>query len=267
MPVRDLVGLYQSRVQSSPLSSENTKQKHTHPSDTPSVDGLPGPSLSRTSQVYTPVGSSSQSSFSLTASETLYDHVTTDTHDTLNQTSADVTDEFNDYHKNFGRRMGHSGSLIAKPTTSRRDDAMEMKKLLPPEETWNGKDLIFSEAQSFGLESIDSTHTSSSLSHAPVPATAVFSRAAAPLSFPKLDARLSAIPPPSFRLSSNKDGKPTMFPPLQLLSASGQTLADLEQNAQVPHWWQNRNTIIGALASLALSITVGCILSPRRYFI
>lgn len=97
--------------------------------------------------------------------------------------------------------------------------------------------------------------------HQPVPAAAIFSRTAASLSFPELDDALAAIPAPSFpaysKINPTQPGKtPPMFPPMQLLAASGKTLEDLETNTQVPHWWQSRNKISGALVSLALSITV-----------
>ncbi|KAI0348576.1 hypothetical protein BDW22DRAFT_1319309 [Trametopsis cervina] len=96
-------------------------------------------------------------------------------------------------------------------------------------------------------------------SHQPVAASVVFSRGAAALSFPELDRYLSNIPAPSFpiftKLYANKDRPPAMFPPMQFLAASGQSLEDLEHNAQIPHWWQNRNKIFGFLVSTALSVT------------
>ena len=48
-----------------------------------------------------------------------------------------------------------------------------------------------------------------------------------------------------------------MFPPMQLFAATGRTLDDLEKNNLISRWWQGPNTVFGALASLALSITVG----------
>ncbi|EKM61097.1 uncharacterized protein PHACADRAFT_82700 [Phanerochaete carnosa HHB-10118-sp] len=92
-------------------------------------------------------------------------------------------------------------------------------------------------------------------SHNPIPATTVFARNAAPLSFPQLDAHLAAIPPSSFHSQASKDGKASMFPPLQLLAATKKTLEDLETNSQILPWYGNRNKIFGALTSLTLSIT------------
>lgn len=266
MPVRDLIGLYESGAHGPASPAETPQRKQTIPDDPLAPDGLPGPSLSRTSQVYTGVGSFVQSTSSLTHSTTLYDSTTTDTHETHDEITADVTDEFDDYHKNTKLRVGPLDSLIAKRTGSRQADAIEMKRLLPRKGTWNSADPTLSNAPSRWAEDIDSSGVPElPSSHNPVPATTIFARDAAPLSFPELDAHLSALSPPSFHSGRGKDGKPHMFPPVQLLAASGQTLDDLEKNTRVPHWWQNRNKIVGALASLALSITVGYLSLLCRY--
>ncbi|KAI0094840.1 hypothetical protein BDY19DRAFT_879427 [Irpex rosettiformis] len=46
-----------------------------------------------------------------------------------------------------------------------------------------------------------------------------------------------------------------MFPPMHLLALSGKSLEDLEHNSQIRRWYQNRNTILGFLVSLVLSVT------------
>ncbi|KAI0695179.1 hypothetical protein BC835DRAFT_1273773 [Cytidiella melzeri] len=102
-------------------------------------------------------------------------------------------------------------------------------------------------------------------SHIPVAASLIFSRGAAPLSFPDLDKYLSSIPAPSFptftKLHVNQGKPPIMFPPMQLLASSGESLDDLEHNSRIPHWWQNRGKIFGALSGLALSITGSSVLT------
>lgn len=95
-------------------------------------------------------------------------------------------------------------------------------------------------------------------SHIPVAASTVFSRDAACLSLPDLDEYISSLPAPSLPTPArgSKGSPVTIFPPLDRLEASGKTLDDLEHNAQIPHWWQNRNKYFGSLVSLSLSITV-----------
>lgn len=102
---------------------------------------------------------------------------------------------------------------------------------------------------------------SQTATHQPIAAATIFSRSTAPLSFPELDRYLSGLPAPSFpaysRLYLTHQGEPpAMFPPMQLLAASGESLNDLENNSKVPQWWQSRNRIFGTITSLVLSITV-----------
>lgn len=103
-------------------------------------------------------------------------------------------------------------------------------------------------------------YRSLSTAHKPVAATVVFSRNAAPLYLPHLDEQLAVLPAPSFpkfsSISAINGRNDHMFPPLQHLAALGTTLDDLEHNAQLPHWWRSRNKIVGALVSLAVSVTV-----------
>ena len=49
---------------------------------------------------------------------------------------------------------------------------------------------------------------------------------------------------------------PAMFPPMDLLAASGRSIVDLETVSTLPPWYKNERGIIGALSSLALGITV-----------
>lgn len=107
----------------------------------------------------------------------------------------------------------------------------------------------------------DSMKFPESPSHEPVAASVIFSRGAAPLFFPELDRHLSGIAAPSFaaftaKLDASRGNTPSMFPPMQLLAASGHTLEDLEHNSQIPQWWKNRNKISGFLVSALLSVTV-----------
>ena len=94
--------------------------------------------------------------------------------------------------------------------------------------------------------------------HKPIPATTVFSRSAAPLALPDLDNYIASLPGPSFPSfpEAKQSSSSGFFPPLDRLEASGKTLDDLEHNAQVPHWWQNRNKLFGAFTTLSLAITV-----------
>ena len=88
--------------------------------------------------------------------------------------------------------------------------------------------------------------------HTPVPATVVFSRRAAPLYLPKLDKYLSSIPPPEFRDIPQSQ---SMFSPMDKLAKAGKSLDNLETNTR-PYTWRNRNTVLGAIVSMVLGITV-----------
>lgn len=110
-------------------------------------------------------------------------------------------------------------------------------------------------------------------SHKPVPAKTLFSRTAAPLYLPKLDEHLSGIAAPCFsdfpQAQPPRSGKGkgkgkaasallghNMFPPLDMLSASGISIDDLEHNAARPPAWKDRNTIFGVIVSAFLGVTV-----------
>ncbi|KAI0082304.1 hypothetical protein K474DRAFT_1655685 [Panus rudis PR-1116 ss-1] len=99
--------------------------------------------------------------------------------------------------------------------------------------------------------------------HEPVPVSVIFARNAAPLYLPDLDERIEKLPPPVLPapssdkgLSRNGKGKgSTMFPPMDVLAASGKTVEDLEHNAQIAPGWRNRNTIFGILINAILGFT------------
>ncbi|KZT30532.1 hypothetical protein NEOLEDRAFT_1053472 [Neolentinus lepideus HHB14362 ss-1] len=97
-------------------------------------------------------------------------------------------------------------------------------------------------------------------SHSPVPASTVFARKAPPLYLPELDHYLSALPKPSFTPIPSAPGKgkgkeSPMFPPMDLLAASGKSLEDLEHNSQVPSVWKNRSRILSTLVNWVLALT------------
>lgn len=251
MPVRDLVGHYETRSsasQSHPQSAISAKRTGKQPqrNDTLPVDGLPPPSVSSAS--YTRIGYTYPPSELSSDLDTLYD-ATSDTHDTHDEPTKDIVDELDELPKSRSHKLA---SLMKTHGSAIDEDAFEMKKLLPRRDTQDTLKGILEAEPTLELDSEPSLP-----SHNPIPATTVFARNAAPLSFPELDAHLAAIPPPAFHTQASKDGKATMFPPLQLLAASKKTLEDLEDNNQIPSWYANRNKISGALASLALSITVG----------
>lgn len=100
--------------------------------------------------------------------------------------------------------------------------------------------------------------------HTPIAAKTIFSRGAAPLSLPALDNYLSQAPQPNFTPfpttqspgSKGKPPQPSVFPPLDLLQAPKKTLNDLENNATVPSWFQDRGAIFSSLLSVSLGIMV-----------
>lgn len=92
-------------------------------------------------------------------------------------------------------------------------------------------------------------------SHNPIPATQVFARNTLPLHLPKLDAYLASLPKPPF--SGEKTyPKPRMFPPMDKLANSNQSLEDMEMNSKIPPFWRNRKTLLGAAVSLFMGLTV-----------
>ncbi|KAJ3883366.1 hypothetical protein F5051DRAFT_391948 [Lentinula edodes] len=103
--------------------------------------------------------------------------------------------------------------------------------------------------------SISSTSTLvGSSSHNPVPATQVFARNALPLHLPKLDAYLASLPKPPFS-GEKTSSKPRMFPPMDKLANSNQSLEDMEMNSKIPPFWRNRKTLLGAAVSLFMGLT------------
>ncbi|KAJ3799908.1 hypothetical protein GGU11DRAFT_775291 [Lentinula aff. detonsa] len=91
-------------------------------------------------------------------------------------------------------------------------------------------------------------------SHNPIPATQVFARNAPPLYLPKLDAYLSSLPKPSFA-GEKTSSKPRMFPPMDRLEKSKQSLEDMEMNSQIPPFWRNRKTLLGSAVNLVIGLT------------
>lgn len=153
------------------------------------------------------------------------------------------------------------------------DDELEMKPLAASSATGNAQRHAAEPAhRAWDAQASDVTSTSTAVQtrrysvssqapllapatdHTPVAASAIFAREAAPLALPALDAYISTLPAPSF--PSFDASKHTMFPPLDRLEASGKSLDDLEHNATIPHWWQNRSKYFGSLSSISLSITV-----------
>ncbi|KAJ7706220.1 hypothetical protein B0H17DRAFT_919193 [Mycena rosella] len=89
--------------------------------------------------------------------------------------------------------------------------------------------------------------------HTPIAATVVFARNAPPLSLPMLDAYLSKLSPPSFTEAKGKE--PAMFPPMDKLAKSGDTIENLEANFKPAPWYRNRNTLLGSLISTIIGTT------------
>ena len=90
--------------------------------------------------------------------------------------------------------------------------------------------------------------------HVPISAHTVFSRNAAPLSLPQLDNYISALPPPPFSPSGSTNK--AMFTPFNRLAATGRSIESLETNFNAPPIWRNCNSILHALVSLVLGLTV-----------
>jgi len=97
-----------------------------------------------------------------------------------------------------------------------------------------------------------------SADHAPISATTVFSRCAAPLSLPQLDKYISSLPLPAFSLSSRTkaDTKRRKFVPLDRLDMTGRTIESLETNYKRKPAWRNPSSILAGLVSIVLGITV-----------
>ncbi|KAF5390251.1 hypothetical protein D9757_002979 [Collybiopsis confluens] len=91
-------------------------------------------------------------------------------------------------------------------------------------------------------------------SHNPVPATQVFDRKAAPLYLPNLDAFLASLPKNPFTAEKHTL-KPRMFPPMDRLAKSHQSLEDMEMNSHIPPFWRNRKTLLGSAVGLVIGLT------------
>ena len=195
--------------------------------------------------------------------------------DSPRQSTIPAHDSSHLYERNRTPPRERSNSRHAKPR--QRPDEHEMQVLSPrdtPNSTWTRTERTltnFAMDDEMDISSYDDSGFASTATlvqrgrrerlastHKPIPATTVFSRSAAPLALPDLDHYIASLPGPSF--SSFPEAKHAssggMFPPLDRLEASGKTLDDLEHNAQVPHWWQNRNKLFGAFTTLSLAITV-----------
>lgn len=244
MAVKDIVSRYESARAGPSFPRQPATRGFRPPTDPPrgsrATPTPPPPSSTASSTLYvTP--SQPPSSENDAASDTLFD-ATMDTHDTP-QPTTDVTDDYFDTEKvnntiPFFKRRIEDGC-----------DEYEMRNLLTKEK---GTAKRFDGDQAIArVPELPSLPT-----HKPIAASTVFSRGAPPLSFPSLDSYLSSMRPPSFPTSSHPHDSPGLFPPMELLAKSGRTLEDLEKNSQVASWWHNRNTLVGAISSIALSFTV-----------
>lgn len=83
----------------------------------------------------------------------------------------------------------------------------------------------------------------------PVGATTLFSKNAAPLSLPELDAYIESLPLPTFSTPTegSRSSSTSRFPPFELLQ--NRSLADLKSNRTEPAVWSDRNTIFGVVSS------------------
>ncbi|KAJ4486079.1 hypothetical protein J3R30DRAFT_3443672 [Lentinula aciculospora] len=98
--------------------------------------------------------------------------------------------------------------------------------------------------------------TSTLVSHNPIPATRLFARNAPPLYLPKLDTYLASLPKPPFPgAETSSSSKARMFPPMDKLAKSSQSLEDMEMNSQIPPFWRNRKTLLGSAVSLVIGLT------------
>ena len=105
---------------------------------------------------------------------------------------------------------------------------------------------------------------SPSIPHVPVAAKTVFSRGSAPLSLPALDNYLSSIPAPTFSSfptghplsTQDKPAEGGLSPPMDLLSATGHTIEELEKNSVVRPWWRNRGIFFNAFMNVMIGLMV-----------
>ena len=98
----------------------------------------------------------------------------------------------------------------------------------------------------------------SSVPHVPIAAKTVFSRGSAPLSLPSLDNYLSSFPAPTFSSfpSHGKQSEETLFPPMDILAATGRTIEELEKNSVIRSWWRDRGSISSSLVNAMIGIMV-----------
>jgi hypothetical protein len=98
------------------------------------------------------------------------------------------------------------------------------------------------------------------VTHLPIPLTTIFARDAAPLYLPKLDDVISLLPKRSFTLPHRKVSSKynQIFPPMDLLAASGQSLEDLENNSKIAPGWRNRTSILSGLVDVIVGVAVRC---------
>lgn len=93
--------------------------------------------------------------------------------------------------------------------------------------------------------------------NAPVPATTLFARKAAPLYLPHLDDHLSRLPRPHFvQTHPQGQSKVSMFRPMEQLEKFGKSLDDLEVNSTAAPFWRNRKTILGSAINAIIGILV-----------
>jgi hypothetical protein len=289
MAVKDLISLYDplpsnvaeantrrlSRTEAYPLSNLNASAQPSH------FDGPP-PTPARFIKHYNqrnqPPSVRDKNSASPVATPSLLTTSDTPFHDTANdntdssQITLDVTEEAHVYLKKSTPTSSSSSAaeqhLLVSDGREIRQDSEEHQYLL-------SKDLhryppdARSASRLLHKASLASTSTAvhqyrNRSTHTPVPAVTLFARKAAPLYLPKLDDYLSSLEAPKFALLEGK-GKgrapePLMFPPMDRLAASGRTIEELEENSLLPSWG-NRGTILGAIASMILGLTVGLVSS------
>ncbi len=257
MTVKDLAALYDSRGPDTPIYSDTDQ---TSPSAARRAKFLAHPLLRHNAsqpQSYTHVDSLGDHSQQEALNTN--DNLTTDTPDPIPQYTSSANGtvaEIETLEKGTCRThdFGRSSWTIESETVV-DGDHHEMKVL-------SSRGTTITEALPIISPSSTITNNPTLLHHhlgphSPIAASVVFSRNASPLSFPDLDKNIASLPAPSFPSSVLSAGQDTsIFPPMELLAASGKSLEDLENNSQIPHWWQSRNTLFGAMVSIALSITV-----------
>ncbi|KAJ7596992.1 hypothetical protein C8J56DRAFT_918855 [Mycena floridula] len=90
--------------------------------------------------------------------------------------------------------------------------------------------------------------------HIPIPATRIFARHSERLYLPKLDDYLARITVPKFYQEAGKGKESVMFPPMDKLALTGQSLEELERNSKVLPAWRNRTTLLGVVVNAFIGL-------------